>query len=138
MTAQLPSRERLEALASGNAFTCVQDDEAAAMARALLPAQEQEPVAWQWQNHGQWHVTNDEERARDLAWDGVEVLPLYTHPAPVPAVPDAVTKLLNILDRHTVELGWCEPPISLAELVIARDGREELDTIRAMLNGGKS
>lgn len=44
MTAQLPSRERLEALASGNAFTCVQDDEAAAMARALLAAHEQEPV----------------------------------------------------------------------------------------------
>ncbi|XWJ91364.1 hypothetical protein ACRARH_03845 [Phytobacter ursingii] len=58
--------------------------------------------------------------------------------APVPAVPDAVSKLLNILDRHTVELGWCEPPISLAELVIARDGQEELDAIRAMLNGGKS
>lgn len=36
MTTQLPSRERLEALASGNAFTCVQDDEAAALARFAL------------------------------------------------------------------------------------------------------
>lgn len=45
MTAQLPSRERLEALASGNAFTCVQDDEAAAMARMLLAGMDSKPAA---------------------------------------------------------------------------------------------
>ena len=96
MTAQLPSRERWETLI--RAIECesydeeeivswVNSDEILSMARFALAAQEQEPVAWQWQNHGQWHVTTHEERARDLAWDGVEVLPLYTHPAPVPAVP---------------------------------------------------
>ena len=46
-----------------------------------------EPVAWQWFHLNQWHVTNDEERVRDLAWDGVKVMPLYTAP-PDPAVPD--------------------------------------------------
>ncbi|HDK6892931.1 TPA: hypothetical protein MXD49_005687, partial [Klebsiella variicola] len=33
-----------------------------------------EPVAWTWHYREQWHVTNDEERARDLAWwDAVKV-----------------------------------------------------------------
>lgn len=26
-----------------------------------------EPVAWRWFHLNQWHVTNDEERARDLS-----------------------------------------------------------------------
>ncbi|EPF3396938.1 MULTISPECIES: DUF3850 domain-containing protein [Klebsiella pneumoniae complex] len=42
-----------------------------------------EPVAWTWQHLKQWHVTNDEERVRDLAWDGVKVEPLYRHAQPV-------------------------------------------------------
>lgn len=29
-------------------------------------------------------VTNDEERARDLAWDGVKIEPLYRHAQPAP------------------------------------------------------
>lgn len=37
-----------------------------------------EPVPWTWKHLEQWHVTNNEERARDLAWDGVKVIPLYT------------------------------------------------------------
>lgn len=88
MTTQLPSKVRLAQIARFSKSMALPPfhDEIEAMARALLAAHEQEPVAWQWQNHGQWHVTNDEERARDLAWDGVEVLPLYTHPAPVTAV----------------------------------------------------
>ena len=62
--------------------------------------------------------------------------PLYRHAQPEP---DVVGKLLAILDRHTVELGWGEKPITLAELVIARDGSDELNACRAaMLNGGKS
>lgn len=52
------------------------------------PAADSEPVAWTWQHLKQWHVTNDEERARDLAWDGVKVEPLYRHPQPAPVVPD--------------------------------------------------
>lgn len=46
-----------------------------------------EPVAWQWFHLNQWHVTNDEERARELAWDGVKVVPLYAAPQ-VTSVPD--------------------------------------------------
>ncbi|EIW9129901.1 hypothetical protein A8C30_20650 [Klebsiella pneumoniae] len=45
-------------------------------------AMDSEPVAWTWQHLKQWHVTNDEERARDLAWDGVKVEPLYRHAQP--------------------------------------------------------
>jgi hypothetical protein len=46
-----------------------------------------EPVAWTWKYLEQWHVTNDEGRARDLAWDGVKVVPLYTA-MPAPVAPD--------------------------------------------------
>lgn len=55
---------------------------------------DREPVAWTWQHLKQWHVTNDEERARDLAWDGVKVDPLYRHAQPAPVVlvvPDEMT-----------------------------------------------
>ena len=45
------------------------------------PAADSEPVAWTWQHLKQWYVTNDEERARDLAWDGVKVEPLYRRAA---------------------------------------------------------
>lgn len=54
-----------------------------------------EPVAWRWFHLNQWHVTNDEELARDLAWDGVKVIPLYTAPpAPVASgfVPAELTR----------------------------------------------
>lgn len=50
-----------------------------------------EPVAWQWFHLNQWHVTNDEERARELAWDGVKVVPLYAAPRP--------SELLKIIER---------------------------------------
>ncbi len=64
--------------------------EAKEMARQLLASMEQEPVAWRWFHLKQWHVTNDEARARNLAWDGVNVTPLYAAPQlPQPAlVPD--------------------------------------------------
>lgn len=45
------------------------------------PVADSEPVAWTWQHVKQWRVTNDEERARDLAWDGVKVEPLYRRAA---------------------------------------------------------
>ncbi|HHN8524144.1 TPA: hypothetical protein ACRRZA_004286 [Klebsiella quasipneumoniae] len=61
-------------------------DEIMGLARMALAAMDSEPVAWTWQHLKQWHVTNDEERARDLAWDGVKVEPLYRHTQPVPVV----------------------------------------------------
>ncbi|HIE9558702.1 TPA: hypothetical protein ACXRWX_003069 [Klebsiella variicola subsp. variicola] len=45
-------------------------------------AMDSEPVAWTWHYREKWHVTNDEERARDLAWDGVKIEPLYRHAQP--------------------------------------------------------
>lgn len=60
---------------------------------------------------------------------------LTAPPAPV-SVQDIAGKLLDILDRHTIEFGW-EKPITLAELVTSRDGDEELNACRAaMLQGG--
>ncbi|BBS23357.1 hypothetical protein WP5W18E06_38940 [Klebsiella quasipneumoniae] len=47
----------------------------------VRPVADSEPVAWTWQHLKQWYVTNDEERARDLAWDGVKVEPLYRRAA---------------------------------------------------------
>lgn len=60
------------------------------------PAADSEPVAWTWQHLKQWHVTNDEERARDLAWDGIKVDPLYRHAQPVPVVPDDYQRLREL------------------------------------------
>lgn len=58
---------------------------------AMLELQERrkadsEPMAWQWFYLKQWHVTNDPQRAKDVA-DGVDfdVIPLYAAP-PAPVV----------------------------------------------------
>ncbi|HFF1824899.1 TPA: DUF3850 domain-containing protein, partial [Raoultella ornithinolytica] len=58
-------------------------------------AMDSESVAWTWQHLKQWHVTNDEERARDLAWDGVKVDPLYRHAQPAPVVPNGLRLALS-------------------------------------------
>ncbi|WP_200617575.1 hypothetical protein [Klebsiella variicola] len=44
MTKSTITRERLEKIASGNAWVCVQDDEAAELARMALAAMDSEPV----------------------------------------------------------------------------------------------
>ncbi|SXD48623.1 hypothetical protein [Klebsiella quasipneumoniae] len=76
------------------------------------PVEYSEPVAWTWQHLKQWYVTNDEERARDLAWDGVKVEPLYRRAAMLQAgtlinegtkqawtgIPD-IDNAINMLDR---------------------------------------
>ncbi|MDU7135042.1 MAG: hypothetical protein E6325_27205, partial [Enterobacteriaceae bacterium] len=104
MTAQLPSRERLEALASGNAFTCVQDDEAAAMARALLTAHEQEPIYQVWDD-GNWA---DYDKAAFEAAQGMSARSriVYTHPAPVPAVPECFERLLAHAQGIAMGVDW--------------------------------
>lgn len=50
MTVQLPSKERLEQIANFYRTRSLppSHDESGAMARALLEAHEQEPVAWRW------------------------------------------------------------------------------------------
>ncbi|HCI6633469.1 TPA: hypothetical protein NPP34_004838 [Klebsiella quasipneumoniae subsp. similipneumoniae] len=80
MTKSTITRERLEEIVSDPMIN--QGSEFAMMARMALVAMDSEPVAWTWQHLKQWHVTNDEARARDLAWDGVKVEPLYRHAQP--------------------------------------------------------
>ncbi|MFH2557778.1 hypothetical protein ABK736_20355 [Klebsiella aerogenes] len=72
------------------------------LARAQLAAMDSEPVAWTWHHLKQWHVTNDEERARDLAWDGVKVEPLYRHAQPAPVVPEE-KPIPNTLSMYAVD-----------------------------------
>ncbi|VAP34097.1 Eaa1 [Klebsiella pneumoniae] len=87
MTSKL-TRERLLEIAEDGFLKHGESKELASMA---LAAMDSEPVAWTWQHLKQWHVTNDEERARDLAWDGVKIEPLYRHAQPVPVVPKEMT-----------------------------------------------
>ena len=70
----------------------------------VLEARNAEPVAWRWFHLNQWHVTNDEERARDLAWDGVKVIPLYTAPpAPIAMKDHQIRELVNDLRDIAIE-----------------------------------
>lgn len=78
MTSKL-TRERLLEIAEDG---FLKHGESKELARMALSAFDSEPVAWTWQHLKQWHVTNDEERVRDLAWDGVKVEPLYRHARP--------------------------------------------------------
>ncbi|WP_238142183.1 DUF551 domain-containing protein [Klebsiella quasipneumoniae] len=64
----------------------------------VQPVADSEPVAWTWQHLKQWHVTNDEERARDLAWDGVKVEPLYRRAAMLQAG-NHTEQLLDMADH---------------------------------------
>lgn len=90
MTSYQLTRERLEKIQSwretygAGSNVILPAEEAEELACMALAAMDSEPVAWEWFYHKQWHVTNDEERARDLAWDGVKVMPLYRHAQPAP------------------------------------------------------
>ncbi|HGV3479917.1 TPA: hypothetical protein ACNGY6_002761 [Klebsiella variicola subsp. variicola] len=83
------------------------------------PAADSEPVAWTWQHLKQWYVTNDEERARELAWDGVKVEQLYRH-AQQPVVSadllhtavSAIEDLLTNKDRTGAGV-WFDLPFRL-------------------------
>ncbi len=90
---QLPvNRERLEKIKSwretygAGSNVMLPAEEAEELACMALAAMDSEPVAWTWQYREQWHVTNDEERARNLAWNGVKVMPLYRHAQPAPVI----------------------------------------------------
>lgn len=84
------------------------------------PVADSEPVAWTWQHLKQWYVTNDEERARELAWDGVKVEQLYRHAQPVPVASaellhtaaSAIEDLLTTKDR-TGACVWFDLPFRL-------------------------
>lgn len=81
------------------------------IARIALAAMDSEPVAWTWQHLKQWHVTNDEERARDLAWDGVKVEPLYRH-AQHPVVPASQKEPISFDEwsrKCALQITLCHP-----------------------------
>ena len=118
--------ERLEHYACNLKWTNVRGaQDLLAAADGLRDLQERrkadsEPVSWTWQHLKQWHVTNDEERARDLAWDGVKVEPLYRRAAMLAAAPQ-----LPGSEPATVPGKWSpvseRMPIEF-EAVIAFDG----------------
>ncbi|HDH0371882.1 TPA: hypothetical protein PIN48_004055 [Klebsiella variicola subsp. variicola] len=93
-----------------------------------------EPVAWTWQHLKQWHVTNDEERARDLAWDGVKIEPLYRHAQPAPVVSadllhtaaSAIEDLLEHTDPNTSYYSgvWADVPGKLRAAMLAAAPQE--------------
>ncbi|MHA0937333.1 hypothetical protein [Enterobacter kobei] len=107
------------------------------LARIALASIEADAVAWLLSGGGaKNNVSFDSGNA--YADPLREVTPLYTAPPAPVSVPDIAGKLLDILDRHTIELGWGEKPITLAELVTSRDGDEELNACRAaMLQGAE-
>nr|DAQ93096.1 MAG TPA: hypothetical protein [Caudoviricetes sp.] len=91
-------------------------------ARALLAAHEQEPVAYMCDGDD-WREYNGHN---EFSCGGPGI-PLYTHPAPVPAVPDERTWLF-----------YCEkyPEMPMGDAIIRA---VEWNACRAaMLNGGKS
>ncbi|HCA9977672.1 TPA: hypothetical protein MYL91_000631 [Klebsiella pneumoniae] len=104
MTKSTITRERIEQYANDPRM-CNINDEIRELARIALAAMDSEPVAWTWQHLKQWHVTNDEARARDLAWDGVKVEPLYRHAQPAPVVPEEMTPEMMRSVQLNSELG---------------------------------
>ncbi|HIF5760528.1 TPA: hypothetical protein ACX3MK_004178 [Raoultella ornithinolytica] len=106
-------------------------------------AMDSEPVAWTWHYREQWHVTNDEGRARDLAWDGVKVEPLYRHAQPAVVSEKIIDNFEEEFRRafevsaaveQLIEIGYQGDKFSLS----IRDAATLWKLGRtAMLNGGK-
>ena len=99
MTAQLPSRERLEGIARGE--KCCTRDDVVQVVRALLAAHEQEPVAYKATHLDSFAFGETksavEEHAERFGWEleFTEITPLYTHPAPsIPAAEETNSRAL--------------------------------------------
>ncbi|MCL7169198.1 DUF551 domain-containing protein [Escherichia coli] len=91
-------KERLEQLASGNAWYCVQDDEAAELARIALASLEAEPVAYIFKHPAGklfWALTDESNK------DQSDVIPVYAAP-PVPVVPEE-KPMPNPLSMYAVD-----------------------------------
>lgn len=108
----------------------------------VQPVADSEPVAWTWQHLKQWYVTNDEERARELAWDGVKVEQLYRHAQPVPVVSadllhtaaSAIEDLLTTKDR-TGACVWFDLPFRLRSAANAQPAPVVPDEIKHRIGG---
>lgn len=136
MTAQLPSRVRLAQIASFTKSMALppSHDEIEAMARALLAAYEQEPVAYMCDGDDGREYNGHNEFSC-----GGRGVPLYTHPAPVPAVPDYYV----VVTTANVWQTFCKTRAE-ADFIVSKPFHKgyyvlEVYTRRAaMLNGGKS
>lgn len=148
MNTQLPSRERLEeiAIAYGNGHHTkvnVKDDEVLQIVESLLAAHEQEQVAGSRSLYtcsacGCEGLDEPPETQCHCYIDGAHWLEskVFSHPAPVPAVPDEVLSRLeheanHITAWHHMDEHSCK--------VSRRDLLTLVNACRAaMLNGGKS
>ncbi|EOW6512965.1 hypothetical protein ACOZXQ_002754 [Cronobacter malonaticus] len=97
------SNERLEKLSSGNAWTCVQDDEAKAMATELLALRKErertEPVAYMIGGHYLMHANDPKVDNYSSA------VPLYTAPpAPTDKTKSEMSQKAEQLVRETTSL----------------------------------
>lgn len=136
MTSKL-TKERLQEIAEDG---FLKHGESKELARMALAAMDSEPVAWTWHYREKWHVTNDEERARDLAWDGVKVEPLYRHAQPAPVVSaellhtaaSAIEDLLTTKDR-TGAYVWFDLPFRLRSAANAHPAPAAPDDVLAAL-----
>ncbi|MEM0408421.1 DUF551 domain-containing protein [Escherichia coli] len=137
-------KERLEQLASGNAWYCVQDDEAAELARIALASLEAKPVAYIFKHPAGklfWALTDESNKEQ------ADVIPVYAA-APASVVPDNASEPLayaykeltpEIMRNHLAvfeRYGIAPNDISttIQALRIALDGIERSD---AMLHGAE-
>ncbi|MCX3365308.1 hypothetical protein [Escherichia coli] len=118
-------KERLEQLASGNAWYCVQDDEAAELARIALASLEAEPYGYvhkaAYEKTGSCGLSNDREAYR---YSSTHVAVYTAPPAPV-SVPDAM-EMDDDFDsafEHGKAVGWnaCRAAMLQAEPVSNSD-----------------
>ncbi len=107
-----PVIERLEHYATNVKWTSVQAAQdmliSADAMRRLLASLEAEPVAWEWFYYKQWNVTNDQERAKDVADGGVEVFPLYRRATMLQGAEPVATayKLPSMGSNEVNEASW--------------------------------
>lgn len=130
------SRERLEALASGDAFTCVQDDEATLMAQMLLAGMAQEPIHQLFApgpGGSSWIDVGDEEEVIRLRSLGATIRTLFAAP-PAQVVPEPVSNRdelpAGIPDRIWLNTAGEWPADGTeGEVTWCRDQQHDLDTL---------
>ncbi|HDU4198870.1 DUF551 domain-containing protein [Escherichia coli] len=137
-------KERLEQLASGNAWYCVQDDEAAELARIALASLEAEPVAYIFKHPAGklfWALTDESNK------DQSDVIPVYAA-APASVVPDNASEPLayaykeltpEIMRNHLAvfERYGIAPNDSSTTIQALRIALDGIERSGAMLHGAK-
>lgn len=137
MTAQLPSKARLEDIleyGSARIISPITDDEIKALTSFALAAHEQEPVVNDAMALAFHHSLTDGTASRDDL-DEIKTglraaLANYTHPAPVPAVPDEMT--YDAARNFVLINGMANEDRATLAMRVWNSCRA------AMLNGGKS